>query len=75
MSAEMGLWNCSIVSKSRDLETRSVFVDPEGNIVVLDVNSSDGGAFRMVTVYALTGAEQTNYFKHLKFFLRTSRTS
>lgn len=33
--------------KGLDLKIKAVFRDPEGKLVILDVNNSDGGAFRL----------------------------
>lgn len=43
-------------------------------IVVLDMNSSDGGAFRLVAAYASRGTERPAYFKRLNTFRGTPRT-
>lgn len=41
----------------------TIFVDPESKMVVWDVNSSDGGAFRLVTFYPLTDAGQLPFLQ------------
>lgn len=54
--------------KDLGLKIKAVFLDLEGNLVDLGVNSSDGGA-----AYSPTGgAELSNYFKRLEVFLGTS---
>lgn len=42
--------------KGLDLEIRLIFVDLNGNLVVLDVSNSEVGAFRLVAVYTPIGA-------------------
>lgn len=57
-----------------DLNIRTVFVNLESKLVVLDVNSKNG-LFRLVSVYALINAGGgSHYFRYLEAFLRTSRT-
>lgn len=48
---------------------KAFFLDPEGKLVVLDLNSSDRGAFRLVAAYAPIGAGQSDYFERLEVFL------
>ena len=60
--------------KGLGLEIRPIFKDPEGKLVVLDVNSSEGGAFRLVAAYAPTGAGRPAFFRRLEDFLGTSRS-
>lgn len=45
-----------------------------GRLVVLDVNSSDDSAFRLVATYAPTGIVQFDKFMRLESFLGKSRT-
>ena len=40
--------------KPLGLEVRPIFKYPESKLVVLDVNGSEGGAFRLAAVYAPT---------------------
>lgn len=55
--------------KSLDLKIKSIFIDPVGKLVVLDVNSSDGDVFRLVASYVPTGVGRSEYFKRLEVFL------
>lgn len=54
-----------------DMKIKAVFLDSEGKLVVLNWNGSDGGAFKLL---APIEAGQSDYFKRLDIFLRTSRT-
>lgn len=56
--------------KRLGLEISAIFV---GKLVVLDVNSSEGGSLRLVVVYAPTGVGQLDYFRRLETFLASSR--
>lgn len=47
-----------LLRKGLNLKMWSVFLDPEGNSVVLDANDNVDGAFRLVTEYAPTEAKQ-----------------
>lgn len=49
--------------KGLNLKIKIIFLDPDGKMRVLDVSSSDEGAFRPVATYALTGEGQSDYFK------------
>ncbi len=60
--------------KSLGLEVRKIFLDPDGKLVVLDVDGSEGAAFRLVAVYAPTGAGRPDFFRRLEPFLGTSRS-
>lgn len=62
-----------VFRKGLDLKIEAVFLDPEGESIVLDVNGSDSGAFKVVAVYAPTGAGWSVYFKCLEVSLETSR--
>lgn len=55
--------------KGLDIKIRSVVLDHEGELVVLDVNGSNGETFRLVAVYVPTGARQPKYFRSLEVFL------
>ena len=56
------------------LQVRTIFLDPEGKSVVLDVSNGEGDAFRLVAVYAPTGAGRPEFFRRLEVFLGTSRS-
>ena len=56
------------------LQVRTIFLDPEGKSVVLDVSNGEGDAFRLVAVYAPTGAGRPDFFRRLEVFLGTSRS-
>lgn len=45
-----------LFKNSLDLEIKTVFLDPECKLVVLDKNSSKGGAFRLMAAYTPTGS-------------------
>ena len=60
--------------KGLDLEVWTIFLDPNGKLVVLDVRNSEGSAFRLVAVYAPTGAGRPDFFGRLEPFLGTSRS-
>lgn len=52
----LGGWYCCPFPEMFGFENKAIFLDPEGWLVVLDVISSDGTAFRLVAAYAPTGA-------------------
>lgn len=66
-------WYCGTLPKDLDLKIKAAFLNPEGKLVVIDVNNSDGCAFKLVTAFAPTGAGQSGYFKRLCVFLGMSR--
>lgn len=44
-----------LLQTSLDLQLWVIFLDLGGMVVVLDMNSSDSGAFKLVAVYVLRG--------------------
>lgn len=63
---------CRCCSEKAYFEVRPIFLDLDCKLVVLDVDSSEVGAFKLVTVYSPTGAEQPDFFRSLEVFLGTS---
>lgn len=53
--------------ESLHLKIRSVFLDLEGNSMVLSVNDIEGSGFRLVAVYPVTRSRQMAFFRHLAF--------
>lgn len=58
--------------KSLDFQIRANLLDPDCRMVVLGLNDSEGGTFRLGTVYAQTGAGKPDFFRHLETFLGKS---
>lgn len=44
------------------LEICLVFLDPGGKLVILDVNSSEGGVFILLSMYAPHRVGQTDFY-------------
>lgn len=63
---------CSIVSFSFGSQNKAHLLEPEGKLVILDVNGSNGGDFRLVVVYAPIVAGQPEFIRRLEVFLSTS---
>lgn len=55
------------------LKIRTVLLNLEFKLVILNVNSSNRAAFRQVTAYALPVEEQPDFFRCLEVFLGTSQ--
>lgn len=45
-----------------DLEISSIFQDPDRKLIVLDMSHTEGSVFRLIAVYAPTGAKWSDYF-------------
>lgn len=71
-------WNGSgtvvLFRKDLHLKIKAIFFDLEGKSVVLYGSSSNGGAFILVTAYALTEAGRSDCFKRLEDLPRTFLT-
>lgn len=63
-----------LISRILDLEVQTIFLDPEGKLVVLDVKSNESVTFRFVAVYASTRAGQSGFFRRLEVLDGTSRS-
>lgn len=70
-SALLGTEDSVAVSFQRSLgiKARADFLEAVSR---LDVNGSEGDAFRLVAIYGLTGAGMPDFFRHRKAFLATS---
>lgn len=64
----------ALFKKRLDLEVRTIFLDPEDKLAVMDVSNSESGAFRLIAIYVFTGPEQPNVFRRLEVFFGTSRS-
>lgn len=64
-----------LLRKSLDFQVRLIFLDPNGWVVVMDVNDSKSVTFRLVVVNDSTESKRPDFFERLQTFLRTSRTS
>lgn len=64
----------ALFKKRLDLEVRTIFLDPEDKLAVMDVSNSESGAFRLIAIYVFTGPEQPNFFRCLEVFFGTSRS-
>ncbi|XP_014775867.1 uncharacterized protein LOC106873154 [Octopus bimaculoides] len=63
-----------LARKGLALQTSTVYVNPEGGLVVLDVTYS-GKAFRLIRIYApCARGLQTDFYRRLENFLVTSKT-
>lgn len=51
--------------------TKTMFIDPDGRLIVLDVTFKSVKSFRLVAVYVPSGSGQTNFFRDLDNFLGT----
>lgn len=61
-------------NKPLDLQIRYMFLESVCLLVLLTVNGSEGGAFRLAVVYAPTGAEWLDILSCVDTFLGTFRT-
>lgn len=59
--------------KSINLRLRAIFLDPDGRVVDLDINGSEGSAFRLVVVYHTSDDGRPDFFRCLETILGTSR--
>lgn len=54
--------------KSLSLKIRAVFMDVGGRLMVRDMNGSEGGAFKLVAIYALARIGGPDFFRCLETF-------
>lgn len=61
-----------MLRRGLDMRIRATSLDEEKSVGI-DVDSNEGGAFRMIDVCALTGPGQPDFFIQLEIFLGTTR--
>lgn len=60
--------------KSFDTQVQIILLNPDGKVVALNINGSEGGTFRLVATYIITKTGRSDFFRRLETFLRISCT-